>query len=161
MKVVVVGAGIVGLCAAWHLVKRGANVTLIDREGPGRGCSFGNSASLSSGSVAPLAMPGVVKSAPRMLLDPASPLRVAPGYWLKAAPWLARFVAVSRPARVQEISNALAALLRPAIERHARVLREIEAMELLRRDGQLVVYRSKEQLAKDNCCVGAAPPSRL
>jgi glycine/D-amino acid oxidase-like deaminating enzyme len=85
-----------------------------------------------------------------MLLDPASPLRVAPGYWLKAAPWLARFVAASRPARVQEISNALAALLRPAIEHHARILREIEAMELLRRDGQLVLYRSKEQLAKDN-----------
>lgn len=150
MNIVVVGAGIVGLCAAWHLVKRGARVTLIDREGPGRGCSFGNSASLSSGSVAPLAMPGVVRSAPRMLLDPSSPLRVAPGYWLKAAPWLARFVAASRPARVQEISNALAALLRPAIEHHARVLREIEAMELLRRDGQLVLYRNKEQLAKDN-----------
>ena len=150
MNVVVVGAGIVGLCAAWHLVKRGAKVTLIDREGPGRGCSFGNSGSLSSGSVAPLAMPGVVKSAPRMLLDPASALRVAPGYWLKAAPWLARFVAASRPARVGEISNALAALLRPSIEHHARVLREIEAMDLLRRDGQLVVYRNREQLAKDN-----------
>lgn len=150
MNVVVVGAGIVGLCAAWHLVKRGAKVTLIDREGPGRGCSFGNSGSLSSGSVAPLAMPGVVKSAPRMLLDPASALRVAPGYWLKAAPWLARFVAASRPARVGEISNALAALLRPSIEQHARVLREIEAMDLLRRDGQLVVYRNREQLAKDN-----------
>lgn len=150
MKVVVVGAGIVGLCAAWHLVKRGAKVTLVERQGPGLGCSYGNSASLSSGSVAPLAMPGVVKSAPRMLLDPASPLRVAPGYWLKAAPWLARFVAASRPARVREISDALAALLRPSIEHHARVLREIEAMELLRRDGQLVVYRSKEQLARDD-----------
>jgi glycine/D-amino acid oxidase-like deaminating enzyme len=150
LKVAVVGAGIVGLCAAWHLVKRGAKVTLIDREGPGRGCSFGNSASLSSGSVAPLAMPGVVKSAPRMLLDAASPLRVAPGYWLKAAPWLARFVAASRPPRVREISDALAALLRPSIEHHARVLREIEALDLLRRDGQLVLYRNKEQLAKDN-----------
>jgi D-amino-acid dehydrogenase len=75
---------------------------------------------------------------------------VAPGYWLKAAPWLARFVAASRPARVQEISNALAALLRPAIEHHARVLREIEAMDLLRLDGQLVVYRSEAHLAKDN-----------
>jgi D-amino-acid dehydrogenase len=85
-----------------------------------------------------------------MLLDPASPLRVAPGYWLKAAPWLARFVAASRPARVQEISNALAALLRPSIEHHARVLREIEATDLLRRDGQLVVYRNEAQLAKDN-----------
>ena len=150
MNVVVVGAGIVGLCAAWHLVKRGVKVTLIDRAEPGRGCSFGNSGSLSSGSVAPLAMPGVVKTAPRMLLDPSSPLRVAPGYGLKAAPWLARFVAASRPARVQEIANALAALLRPAIEHHARVLREIEAMDLLRLDGQLVVYRSEAHLAKDD-----------
>jgi glycine/D-amino acid oxidase-like deaminating enzyme len=33
LNVSVVGAGIVGLCAAWHLVKRGAKVTLIDREG--------------------------------------------------------------------------------------------------------------------------------
>jgi glycine/D-amino acid oxidase-like deaminating enzyme len=149
LNVAVVGAGIVGLCAAWHLTKRGAKVTLIDRAEPGSGCSFGNSASLSSGSVAPLAMPGVLKSAPRMLLDPASPLRVAPGYWLQAAPWLARFVAASRPARVQEISDALAALLRPAIEHHARILREIEETQLLRLDGQLVLYRSHEQLAKD------------
>jgi D-amino-acid dehydrogenase len=56
LSIVVVGAGIVGLCVAWSLVKRGARITLVDRDGPGRGCSFGNSASLSSGSVAPLAM---------------------------------------------------------------------------------------------------------
>lgn len=145
-----VGAGIVGLCAAWHLVKRGAKVTLVDREGPGRGCSFGNSASLSSGSVAPLAMPGVLKGGLRMLLDPASPLRVAPGYRLKAAPWLARFVAASSPARVEQIAGALAALLRPSLEYHARLLREIEAPDLLRTDGQLVVYRGEAQLAKDH-----------
>ena len=149
MKVAIVGAGIVRLFAAWHLIKRGARVVLLDREGPGLGCSFGNSASLSSASVAPLAMPGVLKSAPRMLLDPASPLRVAPGYRLKAAPWLVRFAAASRAARVREISSALAALLRPAIDHHARVLRDIEETDLLRRDGQLVLYRSREQLAKD------------
>jgi D-amino-acid dehydrogenase len=100
--------------------------------------------------VAPLAMPGVMKSGLRMLLDPASPLRVAPGYRLKAAPWLARFVAASRPARVEQIARALAALLRPSLEHHARLLREIEAMDLLRTDGQLVVYRSEAQLAKDH-----------
>ena len=150
MRVVVVGAGIVGLCVAWHLARRGDRITLVDRDEPGLGASYGNSASLSSSSVAPLGMPGVVKSAPRMLLDPASPLRVAPGYWLKAAPWLARFIAASRPERVEAISNALASLLRPAIERHVEILRQIEAMDLLRCEGQLVVYRDAEQLAKDS-----------
>ena len=57
--VVVIGAGIVGVCTAWHLLRRGANVALIDSDEPGRGCSYGNAGALSSGSVAPLAMPGV------------------------------------------------------------------------------------------------------
>ena len=41
LKVLIVGAGIVGLCVAWHLVRRGAQVTLLEREGPGLGCSYG------------------------------------------------------------------------------------------------------------------------
>ena len=71
--VVVVGAGIVGVCTAWHLLRRGANVTLIDRDEPGLGCSYGNAGALSFGSVAPLAMPGVMRDALSMLLDPAAP----------------------------------------------------------------------------------------
>ena len=150
MKVVVVGAGIVGLCVAWHLTKRGAQVTLIDREGPGLGCSYGNSASLSASSVAPLALPGVVRKAPRMLFDRRGPLHIPARYWLRAAPWLARFVAASRPAEVERISQALAALLRPSIERHREILREIEATDLLRTNGQLFLYRDREQLANDD-----------
>ena len=73
------------------------------REGPGLGCSFGNSASLSSSSVAPLALPGVVRKATRMLLDKTGPLHIPPHYWLRAAPWLARFVAASEdPSRYRD-----------------------------------------------------------
>src|SRR3546814_9641476 len=55
----VIGAGIVGLSVAWHLQRRGERVVVVDREEPARGCSFGNAGALSSGSVAPLAMPGI------------------------------------------------------------------------------------------------------
>ena len=66
-EIVVIGAAIVGVCTAWHLLRRGASVTLIDREEPGRGCSFGNAGALSSGGVSPLAMPGVLRDGPGML----------------------------------------------------------------------------------------------
>src|SRR5882724_5472496 len=105
-KIVVVGAGIVGVCAAWHLLRRGADVTLVDRDEPGLGCSYGNAGALSSGSVAPLAMPGVMRDAVSMLLDPAAPLRIPPLYLPKAAPWLRRFVRASQPATVRRISQA-------------------------------------------------------
>jgi len=49
VKVAVVGAGIVGACVSHALVKRGAEVTLIDRDEPGRGCSYGNSGAISAG----------------------------------------------------------------------------------------------------------------
>ena len=60
LQVAVVGAGVVGTAVALELRRRGAQVTLIDRDAPGSGCSAGNSGALSPGSVAPLALPGVL-----------------------------------------------------------------------------------------------------
>ena len=139
----------VGLCVAWHLARRGARVTVVDRDGPGLGCSYGNSACLSAGSVAPLAMPGVIRGAFAMLLDKSGPLHIPRGYWFAAAPWLLRFAAASRPAEVERIARALSGLLRPSIESHREMLREIGAEDLIRADGQLFVYRDAAQLEKD------------
>src|SRR5881227_1701066 len=125
--VVVVGAGIVGVCTAWHLLRRGADVTLIDSDEPGLGCSFGNAGALSSGSVAPLAMPGVMRDALSMLLDPGAPLRIPLSYLPKATPWLTRFVLASRPGEVRRISDVLSTLLANSLERHVEMLGEIGA----------------------------------
>jgi D-amino-acid dehydrogenase len=147
--IVVIGAGIVGVCTAWHLLRRGANVTLIDRDEPGLGCSYGNAGALSFGSVAPLAMPGVMRDALRMLLDPAAPLRIPPSYLPTAAPWLRRFVHASRPAEVRRISQALSTLLANSIEKHIEILGEIGASDIVRRVGQLYLYPDEKWLAKD------------
>src|SRR5665811_1563989 len=40
--VIVLGAGIVGVCIAIHLQRRGRNVLLVDRREPGRETSYGN-----------------------------------------------------------------------------------------------------------------------
>src|SRR3979411_1744178 len=146
---VIVGAGIVGVCTAWHLLRRGADVTLIDRDEPGRGCSYGNAGALSFGSVAPLAMPGVMRDALSMLLDPAAPLRIPLSYLPKAAPWLRQFVRASRPDEVRRISQALSTLLAHAMQMHVERLGEIGAADLVRRTGQLYLYPDEAYLAKD------------
>jgi D-amino-acid dehydrogenase len=146
---VVVGAGIVGVCTAWHLLRRGFDVTLIDRDAPGLGCSYGNAGALSFGSVAPLAMPGVLRDAVRMLLDPAAPLRIPLSYLPKAAPWLRRFVLASRPDEVTHIAQVLSTLLANSIEKHVEILAETGASDIVRRTGQLYLYPNAKWLAKD------------
>jgi D-amino-acid dehydrogenase len=148
-SVVVVGAGIVGVCAAWHLLRRGTNVTLIDRDSPGRGCSYGNAGAVGSGSIVPLATPGIMRDAMRMLLNPAAPLRIPMSYLPRAAPWLTRFVRASRPNEVRRISDVLATLLAHSIERQIEILSEIGASEILRRTGLLCLYPDEKALAKD------------
>jgi glycine/D-amino acid oxidase-like deaminating enzyme len=147
--VVVIGAGIVGVCTAWHLARRGADVTLIDRDEPGRGCSYGNAGAVSSGSVAPLAMPGVMRDALSMLLDPAAPLRIPLAYLPKAAPWLRQFVRASDAQEVRRLAGVLSTLLTNSLEKHVEMLREIGAADIVRRSGQLYLYPDEKTLAKD------------
>lgn len=149
-RVIVVGAGIVGLCVAWYLARGGAAVTVLDRDGPGEGTSSGNAGAISAGSVAPLAMPGVLKQVPSMLLDPKGALHIPARYWPAALPWLWRFVLSAKPERVQEIANGMATLLHGAEDRHREILAAEGALDLIQDNGQLYLYRDAAHLAKDD-----------
>ena len=147
--VAVVGAGIVGVCIAYELRKRGADVLLIERAEPGRGCSFGNSGAISASSIAPLAMPGILASVPRMLCDANGPLYLPWRYLPKALPWLARFVWSARPGPVNRAVADLAALHEGAVNRHVAMAREVGVPELILQRGHLHLYPDESALAKD------------
>jgi len=67
MKVIVVGAGIVGVsCAIW-LQRAGQEVTIVDRNGPASGTSHGNAGVLAAGAIIPVTVPGLLRRAPEML----------------------------------------------------------------------------------------------
>ena len=147
--VAVVGAGLVGLCTAYALRRAGHRVAVFDPNAPGSQCSSGNAGALSSRSVAPLAMPGVLKTALSMLLDPSSALHVPFHYWLEAAPWMAAFVRAAKPGRVHAIADALDGLLAGAVQAHAQLAAEVGCADIVRRTGQLHLYPDQRAYAKD------------
>src|SRR5215467_7496365 len=73
-RVGVIGAGIVGVCAASWLQRDGHSVFLMEAAEPGHGASFGNAGCFNGSSITPVAMPGVIWSVPRWLFDPLGPL---------------------------------------------------------------------------------------
>ena len=86
MRVAVLGAGVVGVAAAWYLRQAGHEVRVLDRrEGPGLETSFANGGQISADHASPWAKPGVPLQALRWMLDEASPLlfrpRADPAQW--------------------------------------------------------------------------------
>ena len=112
--VIVIGAGIIGACIAAYLQRDGHAVTLIDHAEPGSGASLGNGGMLSGSSIIPVAMPGVAAKVPGWLMDTQGPLTIRWGYLPALVPWLWRFLAAARPAKVEAQATALRALLAPS-----------------------------------------------
>src|SRR5215467_14561122 len=108
-QVIVIGAGIIGMCAANYSQRSGLKVTVLDAVASGRSCSFGNAGALSSGSCVPSAMPGVLRQLPKLLTDDMGPLVVGWGYLPRALPWLWQFAKASGPYAVERSADALIA----------------------------------------------------
>lgn len=142
-RVVVVGAGIVGICTALQLQLSGARVTVLDRQAPGEGASFGNGSVIGEEAVVPVATPGILKQLPQMLLDRSSPLSVRWSYLPALMPWLWRFLKSARPSEVERISKALADLLHGGMDAFNPLLEAAGEPEMLRRTGWLCVYETK------------------
>jgi D-amino-acid dehydrogenase len=124
------------------LQRDGFRVTLLDRDEPGSGCSAGNAGMIQTGSVAPLAAPGLLGRLPAMLLDSKGPLVIRWSHLLRAAPWLLAFARNSRPQRLEATATALASLLSRAGDSYRQLLRAAAAEHLIRPKGELYVYRA-------------------
>lgn len=146
VSVAVVGAGVVGLCTALQAQRKGYRVTLIDRDAPGKGASFGNAGYLATELIDPLASGKTLRGALTMLLDPHGPLALPLGYLHRSLPWLVRFVAAARPAQVERSRDGLLALNRAALPAWQRCLADIGASEQLCNSGYLLVWESAQRL---------------
>ena len=93
MRVVILGAGVVGVATAWHCLRAGHAVTVVERQpGAGLETSFANAGQLSYGFAAPWAGPGVPLKALGWLAMRHRPLvlwpRPDPAMWR----WLGRML---------------------------------------------------------------------
>jgi len=149
-KVAVVGAGIVGVCTALLLQRRGFHVTMIDPNPPGEGASFGNAGCFNGSSVVPMSMPGMITSVPRWLVDPMGPLSIRFRYLPRLTPWLIRFLLAGRQSKVKEQATALRSLLNTTVPLITSLADEAGARHLIRHEGHLYVYRTEEGFAKDS-----------
>ncbi|WP_298668654.1 D-amino acid dehydrogenase [uncultured Sphingomonas sp.] len=79
MRVIVLGAGVIGVTSAYYLSQAGHEVTVIDRQGgPALETSYANAGEVSPGYASPWAAPGIPQKAIRWLLMRHAPLILRP-----------------------------------------------------------------------------------
>lgn len=147
MRVVVLGAGIVGVTTAYYLTRHGAEVTVLDRQaGPGMETSFANAGELSYGMTSPWAAPGVPLKALKWLFMRHRPLfiwpLISPTMWAWGLRMLANCNAQSyavNKSRMVRISNYSRDCL-------SDLMQEVSIDFDLREQGTLQLFRSEKQL---------------
>ena len=147
MRVVVLGAGVIGVATAYYLVKRGVEVTVLDRQkGPGLETSFANAGELSYGMTSPWAAPGIPMKAVKWLFMKYRPLfiwpLISPRMWNWGLSMIAncnaRSYAINK-SRMVRISNYSRDCL-------TDLLREVPIEFDLREQGTLQLFRTEKQV---------------
>ena len=148
-RIVVVGAGIVGLACARALHLDGHAVSLIDRDPDGDKTSWGNAGGIAVTEVVPQAVPGLWRRVPRWLMDPLGPLAIRPAYLPRLSPWLWRFLRACSEPRMRAAAAALAAVNGRVYQDLVPLLEDIGLAGDLQRAGALALYESARGRARD------------
>jgi D-amino-acid dehydrogenase len=114
--VLIIGGGVIGVCTAYYLAERGWPVTLVEKDGIGAGCSYGNAGLIVPSHAIPLAAPGALTQGLKWLLDPDSPFYIKPRFDLELFRWLFGFRAACKEEPMRRAIPVLLALGRASAE---------------------------------------------
>jgi len=146
-RVVIVGAGIVGVSTALHARMRGWDVTLVDPRGVAGGASSGNAGVIAVSECVPIGTPSTIKSVPRMLLSRDGPLHIRAVYFPRLLPWLWRMLLVSSPQKVEQLSLALASILDGSVAAHEELASAAGVRHTIVRSGWLKAFETDSSFA--------------
>ncbi|MDJ0637648.1 MAG: FAD-dependent oxidoreductase [Paracoccaceae bacterium] len=148
-QVAIIGAGIVGVSTGLWLQRAGHRVTMIDRAGPGEGASYGNGGVLASCSMVPVTGPGLIRKAPRMLMDPDQPLFLKWGYLPRLMPWLLKYLANANAEDTRRIASAIAGIVTDSLEEHQELARGTAAEHYIVPSDYLYLYSDRSAFEGD------------
>lgn len=139
---IVLGAGIVGVCVAVHLQKRGHAVALVDRKQPGHETSFGNAGLIQREGVYPYAFPRDLGTLLGYARNRSPDVRYHPAAMPQLVPFLYRYWRNSEPARHAALARSYATLIGHSVSEHRALVDAAGAGALLRPNGWIKVFRT-------------------
>lgn len=146
MRVIVVGAGIVGVTSAYELAALGHEVCVFERCGAvAAECSFANAGVIAPGYVAPWAAPGMPSKVLRQMLARDAAVRLDGLAAFTHLSWIFRWWLACRPRVYAAQRTALIGLAQFSRERLLEITRSL-ALDYEQQPGLLVLLRGAREL---------------
>jgi D-amino-acid dehydrogenase len=148
MHVIVVGAGVIGVCTAYFLRRAGMEVTVVERRpGVAQETSFANAGVMAPSYVAPWAQPGMPGKVAAYLFKAEAPIVFRPAANLALWNWIRRWLAecsAERFARNKARMQRLAFYSQEQI----RALRKLHALDYEQSTGYLQLFRTEQEVER-------------
>ena len=144
--VIVIGAGMVGTSAAWHLQKNNSKVLMLDRKLPGLETSYGNAGLIQREAIHTHPFPRQITELVRVMPNQGTDIRYRIPAILRYHQALLQYWKYSAPAIVKQIESEWQTLIAHCTSEHQTMIEASGADELITRDGWLQLHRSKETL---------------
>lgn len=147
MKVIVMGAGVIGTTTAYYLAKLGADVTVIERQAdPAQETSFANAGQVSPGYSTPWAAPGIPLKAMKWMLEKHAPLSIRPDGSLWQWRWMISMLRECNGRRYA-INKARMMRLAEYSRECLKALRDRTGLQYEQRTGgTLQLFRTQQQM---------------
>ena len=144
--VLVIGGGVIGVCAAYELAGRGARVTLIEQHEITSGASYGNGGLIVPSHCTPLASPGAPWQGLKWMFDPESPFYIKPRADPALIEWMIRFALASRYEPMIRSIQVLRNLLLASSQIYDEFAAQADFEFNYEQKGSLMVYLSQRAL---------------
>ena len=146
----VIGAGIQGVCSSLYLIKKGFNVTLIDRDDPGKvSASYGNAGHFSPYASVPINRPDILVDVPSMLLSSTGPLALKWNYVPKMIPWFLKFIKNCTKKNMMHTAKYMHQILDLALPAYDELFKDVDVSELVENKGIIYFWTNKDLKSRE------------
>ena len=148
-RIIVIGAGIVGVSTAIWLQRSGFKVIIIDQKGPATGASHGNAGILAASSIIPVPNPSLIKKLPFYLLSKDSPVFFKMSYLPQMFPFLMSYLSKSNLREVNKYAERMTPLIFDTVCQHKSLAKGTGAEKFISYQDYCFGYETEKNFLND------------
>ena len=147
-NILIIGAGIVGICTSIELIKKGYYVTLMDPNEPGSQTSYGNAGVITDSSLMIINNPQLLKSLFQLIFKNLTSFRYSKSFIFSRLTWVLRFLMFSHKNHVKFAAKALRELQVLSLNTHKKLIKKTNSNNIISKPGWLKLFKTSESYKK-------------